>query len=63
MLAGILRELLLPRTDAGVLAQVMVVVPLFALWIWAARRDPDHRLLAIGAATFTLAFFALRTLH
>ena len=63
LLAGIFRALLLPRTDAGAIGQVLVAVPIFAIWIWLVRRHPDHRLFAIGVSVFTLAYFALRTLH
>lgn len=58
-----LTDLFLPRSDRAVAIQLIVVIPLFATWIWFARRDRDHRLLATGVAVFTLAFFALRTLH
>lgn len=56
-------ELALPSSDRAVLIQVLVVVPVFGWWIWRVRRNKDLRLLASGVAVFTLAWFALRTVH
>ncbi len=55
-------DLLLPRTDAGVLGQAIVVSLLFALLIRPARRA---RLLQlwVGAAVFTAGLFVLRGAH
>jgi hypothetical protein len=59
---GWLVELLLPRTDAGVLAQAAVVTVLFGLLILPARRAALLQLWA-GAAMFTAGLFMLRALH
>ena len=58
-----LLDLVLPRSDRAVAIQLIVVVPLFLMWIVLARRNRDHLLLAVGVAVITLAWFALRTLH
>jgi hypothetical protein len=63
LLSNILIDLLLPKTDRLVFIEMIVVSPIFAFWIFKAWANKDHRLLAIGASIFTLAWFALRTLH
>jgi hypothetical protein len=56
-------DLLLPRTDAGVLVQAVVVFPILAGWLVWVRRDPDWRLLALGVLVMTVAWFGLRAVH
>ncbi len=56
-------ELLLPRTDQGVLAQLAVAIVVLTGAVFVFRRDPDVRLLVIGIAVMTSAWFALRALH
>jgi hypothetical protein len=56
-------DLLLPTTDAGVLAQLIVVVIAGVLGLALTRRHPDRRLLVVGATLVVLAFMAVRTLH
>ena len=56
-------ELLLPRTDGGVLVQVVVAVVLFTGLGFAVRRNRDLLVFVAGLATITAAWFALRTLH
>ncbi len=56
-------ELLLPRTDAGVVVQAVVAVVIIGLALWFARRRPDARLLVIGVAVLTAALFGLRAVH
>lgn len=57
-------ELLQPRTDAGVLAQVLVVLVLWVAGIaWSWKRGPDARRLAFAVGFFTLGLFALRAMH
>lgn len=58
-----MEELLQPRTDAGVLAQVAVVVTLVGLLAWRVRRDMDLLRLVLGAGMFTLGLFVLRAMH
>ncbi|MGH9013228.1 MAG: hypothetical protein ACRDZ1_04730 [Acidimicrobiia bacterium] len=56
-------DLLLPRTDAGVLVQAVVVFPILGAWLAWVRRDPDWRLLALGVLVMTIAWFGLRAVH
>lgn len=56
-------ELLLPRTDGGVVAQLAVAALLFAVAFVAVRRDRELRLLVVGMAVMTAAWSAVRSLH
>lgn len=56
-------DLLLPRTDAGVLVQLVVVALAIAVAVFALRRRPEWRLLAIGLGVFAFGAMALRALH
>lgn len=58
-----MRDLLLPRTDAGVLVQVVVLGVGFAAAALAVRRNRDLLWFVGGLATFTAGLLALRTLH
>ncbi len=59
---GWLVELLLPRTDAGVLFQAIVVGVGFALLLRPARRVELVQLW-LGALVFTAGLFVLRAAH
>jgi hypothetical protein len=59
---GWLVELLLPRTDAGVLVQALVVLAAFALLYRPARRAGLLQLL-VGGLVFVAGLFALRASH
>jgi hypothetical protein len=56
-------ELLLPRTDAGVLVQALVVFPALVLALVRVRRDRELRVLMLGVLTTTFAWFGLRAVH
>ncbi|CAN5121593.1 hypothetical protein BH23ACT2_BH23ACT2_01910 [soil metagenome] len=56
-------EVLLPRTDVGVLAQVVAVVAITASALWMLRGSRDAVHLVLGLFLVTMAFFGLRTLH
>ena len=57
-------ELLLPRTDAGVAVQWLVMVPFWALTVWRTWRfDHEVRLLVWGLGTVNLAWFLIRMAH
>lgn len=62
-LGGIFRELLLPRTDAGVGVQVVVVAVLGVTALVLTRRNRDLRTFVLGCVIFTYAFFGLRAVH
>jgi len=59
---GFLIELLLPRTDAGVLAQVVTVAIIAAL-LWRPARRIGLLQLWVGVVVFTGGLMALRALH
>ena len=56
-------DLLLPRTDAGVMAQVVGVTLVFAAALFAVRRQAHWRLLTVGLWILTYALVGLRLLH
>lgn len=56
-------DFLLPRTDGGVAGQAAVAFVVLSVALYAVRRDREVRLLVIGIAVLTAAWFALRTLH
>lgn len=58
-----MNSLLLPRTDLGVLAQVIVLGALLALAVWGTRRRPEYRLLALGVGLLLFALMGLRAAH
>jgi len=58
-----MNEILFPRTDAGVLAQIVVLVVVTVIGIWASRRSKDQVMFVVGLFMITAAFFAVRTLH
>lgn len=59
---GWLVELLLPRTDAGVLFQAALLTVVFALLLRPARHA-DLFQLWLGGAVFTTGLFMLRAAH
>jgi hypothetical protein len=60
---GWLVELLLPRTDAGVLFQLVFVLVVSGALLWWVRHHRDARFF-VGALTFfVLGLFALRAAH
>ena len=59
---GWLVDVLLPRTDAGVLFQAVLVALVFALLFRPARKAALVQLW-LGAATFTAGLFVLRAAH
>ena len=56
-------ELLLPRTDAGVLVQALVVFPALGIALVLVWRDREWRALVLGLLTMTTAWFGLRAVH
>lgn len=56
-------SLLWPTTDAGVLAQLVVLLALVGVALWRWGRQPDARLLVIGAGIALLALMGLRAAH
>lgn len=60
---GWLVEILLPRTDAGVAAQLAAVGLLGGLLLWITRRRPDVRFAVAPALVLVLLLFGVRALH
>ena len=58
-----LLDLLLPRTDAGVLVQFIAAGLVYPPLIWFGRRNRDIMLFFIGLCVFTFAIFGLRMVH
>jgi hypothetical protein len=56
-------DFLLPRTDPGVLAQVIALVALGAALLWLARPNRELQWFIGGVVVLTAGFMALRTLH
>ena len=56
-------ELLLPRTDAGVLIQIVVLVSGFSLAFWMVRRHRELRFFVGGLMVLTASLVALRAVH
>jgi hypothetical protein len=56
-------EWLLPRTDAGALAQVIGVIAVTVIVALLVRRERSLVMLAVGAAMVLLGVMGLRTLH
>jgi hypothetical protein len=56
-------ELLLPRTDAGVAVQALVVTLLAVAGLVLTWRNRDLRLFVGGLAMITYAWMALRMVH
>jgi hypothetical protein len=56
-------DLLLPRTDGGVLVQLVLVTVTFASLMWIARRHREMRIFVAGGWIMTYALMALRAVH
>jgi hypothetical protein len=56
-------EVLLPRTDAGALAQAIGAAVVYSGALIAVHRNRDLLWFVGGLATLTFARFALRTVH
>lgn len=55
--------LLQPRTDAGVLAQAIVLLVVVVAVAWRVRHDADLVRLVVGAGVFGAGLFVLRAMH
>jgi len=56
-------NLLLPHTDAGVLAQLVAATLVFATLMWIVRRRREYRVFVAGGWIMTYALMALRAVH
>ena len=58
-----MKDILLPRSDRIALVQVIIVVTVWVVAIWFARRERAVLQLVIGLGLVLLALMAMRTLH
>jgi hypothetical protein len=58
-----MRDLLLPTTDAGVAVQAVIAAVLFGALLVRTRDEPDLRLLVAGGMVFVAGLFMLRAAH
>ena len=58
-----MKDLLLPRTDGGVLVQALIVVPLLIGILVGVRRHAEVRTFVFGVLVFTLGLMGLRAVH
>ncbi len=63
MLLDLIREVALPRTDAGVTGQWILLAVVAPPLIWWSRRDRDVLLFVSGVVVMVAALFALRAVH
>lgn len=57
-------DILLPRTDAGVLFQWIVMIPIWIFAVIRTRKWPrDYRHFVYGLIMVNLAWFAIRAAH
>ena len=56
-------DFLLPRTDAGVLVQLLVALAVFALSLWRFWSNPELRLVVVGLGLLVFGLFGVRALH
>jgi hypothetical protein len=59
----VILDLLLPATDAGVAAQLAVVIVVVAIALWRFWSNPEIRLLVVGSGIVVLGLMGLRALH
>ena len=58
-----MNELLFPRTDTGVLVQVVIVSAVWLVAAVAVRRNRDLVWFVSGVAMLAFAWFGLRAVH
>jgi hypothetical protein len=59
----VIRELLLPRTDAGVAGQVLATAVAWIALVYFAHRQRELVLFISGVSTMLFAWYALRAVH
>lgn len=58
-----LSELLLPRTDGGVVAQLVGLLVIGAVVLWMTRGRPDVRFAVVPALVLVALLFGVRAVH
>lgn len=56
-------DLIWPTTDAGVVAQLIILAVLVGVGVWRTWHVPELRLFVIGLGVFVLGLMALRASH
>ena len=56
-------DLILPTTDAGVIAQLVFAAIVFASLLWRFWRNKDARVFIIGLSVLTFSLMGVRALH
>lgn len=56
-------DIVLPRTDAGVLVQLLVVLAIFAISLWGFWSNPELRLVVLGLGLLVFGLLGVRALH
>lgn len=56
-------DYLLPRTDGGVIVQVVLVTVGFAVATWLVRHRPEWRLLSLGMWLALYGAMGVRAIH
>ncbi len=56
-------DVLLPRTDAGVLVQLVIATVVFAVLVWRFRRNRDARIFVVGLWVMAVGLMGVRALH
>lgn len=59
----VILDLLLPATDAGVAAQLVVVFVVVAIALWRFWSNLEIRLLVVGSGIVLVGLMGLRALH
>jgi hypothetical protein len=63
VLTDLLKDLILPRTDATVAAQAAILVVLVTLGVWRTWHIPELRLLVLALGVFVFGLMVLRASH
>lgn len=56
-------DLLLPRTDGGVMVQLIIVTLVFAAILWLVRGEREVRVLVVGLWLVSYGALGIRALH
>lgn len=63
VITDLVRDVIRPRTDAMVVAQVVILLGVIAFGVWRTWRIRELRMLVIGAGVFVLGLMMLRASH
>lgn len=63
VITDLARDVIRPKTDAMVIAQVVILLGLIAFGVWRTWRIRELRLLVIGVGVFVLGLMMLRASH